>query len=64
MRVAVTGSHGTIGSALIRSLEADGHEALRIVRNDPRDASEIRLGAPLEDVLADVERAPTGGDPH
>lgn len=32
MRVAVSGSSGLIGSALCRSLEADGHEVVRIVR--------------------------------
>jgi uncharacterized protein len=39
MRVAVTGSSGLIGSALVRSLRADGHEVVRIVRSagDPGD---------------------------
>ncbi|MFD9130111.1 TIGR01777 family oxidoreductase [Kitasatospora sp. NPDC059571] len=32
MRIAVTGSTGLIGSALVRSLLADGHEVLRLVR--------------------------------
>lgn len=32
MRIAITGSTGLIGSALIPSLEADGHEITRIVR--------------------------------
>jgi uncharacterized protein (TIGR01777 family) len=32
MRVAVSGSSGLIGSALCRSLAADGHEVVRIVR--------------------------------
>jgi uncharacterized protein len=40
MKVAVTGSSGLIGSALCRSLQADGHDVLRVVRgaigsNDP-----------------------------
>ena len=34
MRVAVTGSSGLIGSALVRSLESDGHTAIRVVRSD------------------------------
>jgi uncharacterized protein (TIGR01777 family) len=32
MRIAITGSSGLIGSALVRSLEADGHMAVRVVR--------------------------------
>jgi uncharacterized protein (TIGR01777 family) len=34
MRVAVTGSSGLIGSALVTSLETDGHTAVRVVRGD------------------------------
>lgn len=33
MHIAITGSNGFIGSALARSLEADGHEVLRVVRS-------------------------------
>lgn len=33
MRIAITGSSGLIGTALVRSLEADGHTAVRIVRS-------------------------------
>lgn len=33
MRIAITGSSGLIGSALVRSLEADGHTAVRVVRS-------------------------------
>lgn len=33
MRVAVTGSSGLIGSALVRSLEGDGHGVVRVVRS-------------------------------
>ena len=32
MRVAVTGSHGLIGSSLLQHLSAEGHEVLRVVR--------------------------------
>jgi uncharacterized protein len=35
MRVAVTGSHGLIGSALLDHLAAHGHDAVRIVRSEP-----------------------------
>src|SRR5713101_6901844 len=40
MKVAVTGSHGLIGSALVASLEADGHEVVRVVRG-PGDVLEV-----------------------
>jgi len=33
MRVAITGSSGLIGGALASSLEADGHEVVRVVRS-------------------------------
>ncbi|MFJ7272897.1 TIGR01777 family oxidoreductase [Kitasatospora sp. NPDC098663] len=36
MRIAVTGSTGLIGSALVRSLLADGHEVVRLVRRHSR----------------------------
>lgn len=42
MRVAVTGSSGLIGTALVRALAADGHQVLRLVRRPPRAADEAR----------------------
>ncbi len=42
MRVAVTGSHGFIGSALVAALEHDGHEVVRVRRNE---ANEFDTGA-------------------
>ncbi|KOV90419.1 MULTISPECIES: TIGR01777 family oxidoreductase [unclassified Streptomyces] len=41
-RIAVAGASGLIGSALVRSLTADGHEVVRLVRRAPRGADEIR----------------------
>ncbi|MFF4869200.1 TIGR01777 family oxidoreductase [Streptomyces sp. NPDC090109] len=40
-RVAVTGASGLIGSALVRSLRADGHDVLRLVRRPARTADEV-----------------------
>ncbi|AEY88941.1 NAD dependent epimerase/dehydratase family [Streptomyces hygroscopicus subsp. jinggangensis 5008] len=41
-RIAVAGASGLIGSALVRSLTADGHEVVRLVRREPRGADEVR----------------------
>ncbi|WP_174549572.1 TIGR01777 family oxidoreductase [Nocardiopsis trehalosi] len=41
MRIAITGASGLIGTALSRSLTADGHDVLRFVRRPARDAAEI-----------------------
>ncbi|WNI15207.1 TIGR01777 family oxidoreductase [Actinacidiphila sp. ITFR-21] len=42
MRIAVTGASGLIGSALVRSLAADGHEVVRLVRRVPAADGEVR----------------------
>lgn len=41
MRIAVTGSRGLIGSALCRSLEADGHHVVRLVRSGATSADDV-----------------------
>lgn len=40
-RIVVSGASGLIGSALVRSLRADGIEVVRLVRRPPRGADEI-----------------------
>ncbi|MFC8919454.1 TIGR01777 family oxidoreductase [Streptomyces sp. NPDC057116] len=40
-RIAVTGSSGLIGTALVRSLRADGHEVIRLVRRPALSADEV-----------------------
>ncbi|MGH3161064.1 MAG: TIGR01777 family oxidoreductase [Streptosporangiaceae bacterium] len=42
MKVAVTGSSGLIGTALVASLRADGHEVIRLVRRASRAPDEAR----------------------
>jgi len=42
MRVAVTGSSGLIGSALVTSLRGDGHDVVRLVRRPPREPDEAQ----------------------
>ena len=42
MKVAVTGSSGLIGTALVASLRADGHQVVRLVRRTPRGEDEVR----------------------
>lgn len=41
-RIAVVSASGLIGSALVRSLTADGHEVVRLVRHAPRSEAEVR----------------------
>jgi uncharacterized protein (TIGR01777 family) len=42
MRILFSGSHGLVGTALIKSLEADGgHEIFRLVRHYPESPSQI-----------------------
>ncbi|HLL38021.1 MAG TPA: TIGR01777 family oxidoreductase [Streptomyces sp.] len=40
--IAVAGASGLIGGALVRSLTADGHRVVRLVRRMPRSADEAR----------------------
>ncbi|MFG3022717.1 TIGR01777 family oxidoreductase [Streptomyces sp. NPDC048254] len=40
-RIAVAGASGLIGSALVRSLRADGHEVVRLVRRGAHGAGEV-----------------------
>jgi uncharacterized protein (TIGR01777 family) len=42
VKVVVAGSSGLIGSALLTSLRADGHEVVTLVRREPRGAYEVR----------------------
>jgi uncharacterized protein (TIGR01777 family) len=42
VNVLVTGSHGLVGSALIPGLRADGHRVLRLVRDAPEGADDVR----------------------
>jgi uncharacterized protein (TIGR01777 family) len=42
MRVAVSGSHGLIGSALVGALRAEGHEVTRLVRGAATGPDEVR----------------------
>ncbi|MCX2922459.1 TIGR01777 family oxidoreductase [Streptomyces sp. NEAU-W12] len=41
-RIAVAGASGLIGGALVRSLTADGHTVVRLVRRTPRTEDEVR----------------------
>lgn len=60
MRVAVTGSHGFIGSALVSALERDGHEIARVPRTA---AGDIDVGM-LEGADAVVHLAGEGVGEH
>jgi uncharacterized protein (TIGR01777 family) len=54
MRIAVTGSTGLIGSALVRSLLDDGHQVLRLVRRTPTErpdgSVEVRWNPRLQQI--------------
>jgi uncharacterized protein len=41
VRILVSGSHGLVGTALIKALRADGHEISRLVRRAPSREDEI-----------------------
>ncbi|MET7741589.1 TIGR01777 family oxidoreductase [Streptomyces sp. NPDC005385] len=41
-RIAIAGASGLIGSELARSLRADGHQVVRLVRHAPRSTDEVR----------------------
>lgn len=59
MKVAVTGSSGLIGTALVELLQASGDEVLRLVRHEPSGAGEAQwdpaAGSMDPAVLADVD---------
>jgi len=59
MLVAVTGSTGLIGTALVRRLTADGHRVLRVTRSRPSGPDETRwdpMGGRIDaDALAGVD---------
>jgi len=41
MKILIGGSHGLVGTALIKSLEAQGHEIFRLVRHAPNSKTEV-----------------------
>ena len=41
MKILISGSHGLIGSALMKSLKADDHEVFGLVRHAPHDDTEV-----------------------
>jgi uncharacterized protein len=59
VKIAVTGSSGLIGSALVPALREDGHTVVRLVRRPPGGADEIRWDPSRHELepaaLADVD---------
>jgi uncharacterized protein (TIGR01777 family) len=41
MKILISGSHGLVGTALIKSLESEGHEVFSLVRYAPRSHAEV-----------------------
>jgi len=72
LKVAVTGSSGLIGTALTASLEADGHQVVRLVRRPPHGPDELRWdpraadagNPPLDGIEACVHLAGAGVGDH
>ena len=52
MKVLLSGSSGLVGSALVPALASGGHEVVRLVRSQPRDASEVRWDPEAEEIDA------------
>lgn len=50
MKVAITGASGLLGSHLVRSLHADRHEVLKLVRRAPGAPDEVRWNPTSGDV--------------
>ena len=63
VRVAVTGSSGLIGSALVRALRAEGHDVLRLVRHAPAQDDEVGWN-PEAGVLDPADLAGVDGVVH
>ena len=55
MKAFVTGATGLLGNNLVRSLEADGHEVVALVR-DPGKAARVLAGATARVVVGDMQR--------
>ena len=41
MKILISGANGLIGSAIVKSLESDGHEVLRLVRSAPQNGTQV-----------------------
>jgi len=54
MRIAVTGSTGMIGSALVRRAADDGHEVIAIVRSGSERASNIQISDNVTVIECDI----------
>src|SRR5207249_4597507 len=62
--VAVTGSSGLLGSALIASLIADGHGVIRLIRRDPRPGERALRWDPTSGAITPSGPAPAGAAVH
>jgi len=55
MKVLISGANGLIGSAIVKSLEDDGHKVLRLTRSAPRNSLEVQW-QPEKNVFPPEER--------
>lgn len=57
MRILVTGSHGLIGSALVRQMTDDGHQIVRLVRGPAAGPGEVHWNPAAGELdLSDVDK--------
>jgi NAD dependent epimerase/dehydratase family enzyme len=52
MNIAITGSHGLVGSALVPLLKESGHCVSRLVRATPRSADEVQWNPEADEPIA------------
>src|SRR4051812_18233755 len=64
MIVAVTGSSGLVGTALVRALEADGHFVRPVVRRTPRSEKHEIAWDPVAGTIDTAELASVDGVVH
>lgn len=64
MKILVTGSTGLVGSMLVPSLKAKGHEVIRLVRSEPKDSATQIYWNPAKGTLSADALEGLGGVVH
>lgn len=61
MKFLVSGANGLIGSALVKSLEKDGHEILRLSHSDSEGDATTATWLPEDGKFSDTQQAKLQG---